>query len=283
MTSPPLRYRLLALDIDGTVVNSSDQVTPATRAAVRRACDAGIRVVLATGRRYSRALPVLEHLGLDLPLVTASGALIKHPLDHGTLYRAQLPRPTLCRLLQVIRDGGYETILYADTFADGFDFYCRTSEDHHAQLAEFLELNAGRERVWPNLVDDPPQDVFGGFAMGERDEMIALEAELQRQLPGQLYTHVLRSPRYSGFMCEIAPADATKWSGIVRLADEWGIPPAEICAVGDDVNDIPMIAAAGLGVAMGNALPEVKASANRVAPAHDQDGLVDVVGWLLDE
>lgn len=279
---PTPRYRLLALDIDGTVVNSRDEVTPHTRAAIRRACDAGIRVVLATGRRYSRALPVLEHLALDLPLVTASGALIKHPLDHGTLYCAQLPRPVLCRLLEVIQAGGYEAILLADTFADGFDFYCRTTADHRAELAEYLELNAGCERVWPNLVGDPPTDVFGGFAMGTQPEMLALEAELQRQLPGALYTHVLRSPKYSGYMCEIAPAGATKWSGILHLAETWQIAPAEICAVGDDVNDIPMIEGAGLGVAMGNALPAVKAAADRIAPRHDEDGLVEVVRWLLE-
>jgi hypothetical protein len=281
MPSPTLRYRLLALDIDGTVVDSRDEVTPATHRAVRQACDAGIRVVLATGRRYRRALPVVEHLGLDLPLVTASGSLIKHPLDHGTLYSAQLPRDTLCRLLAIIDQGGYETILYADTFADGFDFYCRTSNDHRAELAEFLELNAGCERIWPELVEDPPDGVFGGFAMGSREEMLALDKQLQRALPGELYTHVLRSPRYRGYMCEIAPAGATKWSGILYLAEEWGIAPAEICAVGDDVNDIPMIAGAGLGVAMGNALPEVKAAADRVAPGNDDDGLVEVIRWLL--
>lgn len=280
---PDLRYRLLALDIDGTAVNSRDEVTPATRQAVRRACDAGIRVVLATGRRYRRALPIVERLGLDLPLVTASGALIKHPLDHATIYRAELARETLCRMLAVINRGGHEAILYADTFADGFDFYCRTSSDHRAELAEFLELNAGCQREWPALIDDPPHGIFGGFAMGSRDEMNALEALLQRELPGELYTHVLRSPRYTGFMCEIAPAGATKWSGVLRLAAEWEIAPAEICAVGDDVNDIPMIAAAGLGVAMGNALDEVKAVADRVAPSHDEDGLVEVVQWLLHD
>jgi hydroxymethylpyrimidine pyrophosphatase-like HAD family hydrolase len=94
---------------------------------------------------------------------------------------------------------------------------------------------------------------------------------------------VLRSPKYTGYMCEIAPSGVTKWTGILRLADSWGIGASEICAVGDDVNDIPMIQGAGLGVAMGNALPEVKAAADRVAPRHDEDGLVTVVEWLLSE
>ncbi len=83
------RYRLLALDIDGTLVNSRDELTPATSAAIARACDAGIRVVLATGRRYSKTLHLVEPLKLDVPLITASGALIKDPLDHRTLFCAQ--------------------------------------------------------------------------------------------------------------------------------------------------------------------------------------------------
>ena len=118
--------------------------------------------------------------------------------------------------------------------------------------------------------------------MGWRDEMLALKHELERHLPEQLYVHVLRSPRYVGYMCEIAPHGVSKWTGVRRLADEWGIAPEEICAAGDDVNDIPMIAGAGLGVAMGNALDEVKAAADRIAPTHDEDGLVQVVDWLLE-
>jgi hydroxymethylpyrimidine pyrophosphatase-like HAD family hydrolase len=94
---------------------------------------------------------------------------------------------------------------------------------------------------------------------------------------------VLRSPRYIGYMCEIAPAGVNKWTGVLRVAEEWGIATDEVCAVGDDVNDIPMLAGAGLAVAMGNAAPELLPYARRIAPRHDDDGLVDVVRWLLDE
>jgi hydroxymethylpyrimidine pyrophosphatase-like HAD family hydrolase len=83
-------------------------------------------------------------------------------------------------------------------------------------------------------------------------------------------------------MCEWAPAGVTKWSAIRRLAAEWRIPDEAICAVGDDVNDVPMIRAAGLGVAMGNAQGPVKAAADRIAPAQHEDGLAEVVRWLLE-
>ena len=113
--------------------------------------------------------------------------------------------------------------------------------------------------------------------------MLALEALLTAELGDQLSVHVLRSPRYRGFMCEISPAGVSKWSGIRHLADDWGIAAEEICAVGDDVNDLPMICAAGLGIAMGNAVEEVKQAADRVAPCNNSNGLVEVVRWLLDE
>ncbi len=112
--------------------------------------------------------------------------------------------------------------------------------------------------------------------------MLALEAQLEQRLGEHLSVHVLRSPRYQGFMCEIAPAGVSKWSGILHLADQWGIGPDEICAVGDDVNDLPMIQGAGLGVAMGNAVDEVKAAADRIAPCNNSHGLVEVVRWLLE-
>jgi Cof subfamily protein (haloacid dehalogenase superfamily) len=276
------RYRLLAIDIDGTLLNTRDQLTPPTREALIRAGQKGIHVVLATGRRYSRTLHLVEPLGIEVPLVTASGALVKDPIDHRTLYRAKFDRKVLVGALAVVTGCGYDAVLCADTYAQGFDFYHAQAEVDSPELSEYLRLNPGCGRIWPELVADPPPGVFAGFAMGTKAEMLKLQRELRRRLPRMLRTDVLRSPRYIGFMCEFSPAGVTKWSAIRRLAARWGIDETSICAVGDDVNDIPMIRAAGLGVAMGNAGEEVKAAADRIAPSQDQDGLVQVVGWLLE-
>jgi Cof subfamily protein (haloacid dehalogenase superfamily) len=276
------KTRVLALDIDGTLVNSRNELSPRVREALRTAVRHGIRLVLATGRRYSRALPLVEPLGIEAPLVTASGALIKRAIDHRTLFAATFERPVLCAMLEVIGGAGYDAVLYTDSFAEGFDFYCPRIEVDSPELRDFFALNTGCHRLWPGLMTDPPAGVFSGFAIGSREEMLELQQELERRLPEQLYVHVLRSPRYLGFMCEICPAGVSKWSGIRHVAHEWGIADEAICAVGDDVNDIPMIRGAGLGIAMGNALEEVKAVADRIAPTHDEDGLVQVVEWLLE-
>ena len=117
--------------------------------------------------------------------------------------------------------------------------------------------------------------------MGPCDAMLALEADLAQALPGALSTHVIKSPRYREWLCEIAPAGVTKWSGVLAVAERWGIAAGEICAVGDDVNDLPMIRGAGLGVAMGNAADAVRAAADVVVGTHDGTGIADLAESIL--
>lgn len=277
------KFRLLALDIDGTLVNSRDELTPAVAEAVRRAVAAGVRVVLVTGRQYSRSRPLAVELGLDTPIVSSCGSLIKQPSDHATLFRADFPRRVLAEVLTTVHDAGYDPVVYTDTFSAGYEYHFPLDPPRQSELAQFIRMNPTNGRHTPGLVAAPPDGVFAGFAIGTRDEMFAMQEQLDERVPGELYIHVLRSPRYEGFMCEIAAREMTKWSGVMRLAEEWNIAPDEICAVGDDVNDLPMIRAAGLGVAMGNAVAELQAAADRIAPRHDDDGLVEVVRWVLGE
>ena len=288
----PSRPRLLVLDVDGTLTNSRHEVSDATRRAVGRIRAAGIRVMLATGRRYRDALPVAEALGITEPIVTASGALVKRPGDHATLFRAEFGPGVLPAVLTMLVAAGHEPVLYSDSFALGFDFHCRRlggegQGGEHAQgdggrgLDEYLDRNRRLANVVPDLHLSAPAGVFAGFTMGTHDGMLALERSLDCAFPGRLSLHTIRSPRYRDWMCEIAPAGVTKWSGILALAAGWQIDPAEICAVGDDVNDLPMIRGAGHGIAMGNARPEVQAAADTVVGSHDEDGLADVADLLL--
>jgi 5-amino-6-(5-phospho-D-ribitylamino)uracil phosphatase len=286
------RCRLLALDVDGTLTTSRHEISAATVAAIRRVHAAGITVVLATGRRYRDVLEVARRLGVDTPLVTASGALVKRPSDHATLLRAEFAVGVLEGVVGAIVAAGHEPVVYTDSFALGYDFHCRVAAESAATraaggraaasgLAEYLEKNRNLANVVPDLHRAVPADAFAGFTMGGRDEMAALEAALGAAFPDRLSLHTIRSPRYRDWMCEIAPAGVTKWSGIRRLAEAWGITPAEICAVGDDVNDLPMVEAAGLGIAMGNARPELLAAADRVVGTSDEDGLVEVAEIVI--
>lgn len=276
--------RLLALDVDGTVCNSRHEIADSTCAAIARVRAAGIRVVLATGRRYRDTLPVAARLGIDAPLVTASGALVKDPRSHATLERAAFDAEVLAGVLRLIVERGHEPILHSDSYAAGFDFHCRRLPDPAAMTSgvdEYLRVNRQLADVRPDLHQAPPAGIFAGFAMGPHGAMRDLEAALHGAWPGRLAVHTIRSPRYCDWMCEIAPVGFTKWSGLVAVAGRLGIPPAAICAVGDDVNDLPMIRAAGLGIAMGNATADVRAAASHVVGTHDGSGMDDVADLLL--
>jgi hydroxymethylpyrimidine pyrophosphatase-like HAD family hydrolase len=119
--SPPPRVRLLVLDIDGTLTDSGHEVPAVARAAVARVVAAGVRVMIATGRRYRDALPIARALGVDVPLVSASGALVKRPSDHATLSRAAFAPGVLEGVVRLIVERGYEPILYTDSYARWFD------------------------------------------------------------------------------------------------------------------------------------------------------------------
>lgn len=278
------RIRLLVLDVDGTLTDSRHEVADATCAAMGKVAAAGVRVMLATGRRYRDALPVALRLGVDAPLVTASGALVKRPLDHGTLHRAAFDPGLLAGVVAEVVAAGHEPILYTDSFAAGYDFHCRSLDEARpggGGLADYLHRNRDLARITPDLLASPPADAFAGFAMGEHAAMAAMQRRLEDAFPGSLSLHTIRSPRYLHWMCEIAPAGCTKWTGVMALARQWGVAPHEICAVGDDVNDLPMIRAAGLGIAMGNARPEVQAAADVVVGTHDGTGMCDVADLVL--
>lgn len=280
--------RLVVFDVDGTLTDPNHEVADATKAAVARLQAAGVRTMIATGRRYRDALPVARLLGIEGPLVSASGALVKHSGDHATLARAEFGPGVLAAALQHVAAAGHEAILYSDSFDRGFDFHCQSLAHAAAEpggygggIPEYLGRNRHLADVVPNLHEAPPAGVFAGFVMGPHDAMEALERSLGEMLPGALSLHTIKSPRYRDWMCEIAPVGVTKWSGVMAVARGWGIAAEEICAVGDDVNDTPMIVAAGLGIAMGNARPEVQAAADTVVGGNDGTGIDDVVDLVL--
>ncbi|GEM_PF-113419 len=283
---PTSGIRLLVLDIDGTLTDSRHTVGDTTCRAIDRVRAAGVRVMLATGRRYRDALPIMERLAITEPLVTASGALVKRPGDHATLHRASFAAGVLPRVLAIVVADGHEPVVYTDSFEEGFDFHCRSLDAAVVPPAgggfgEYLGRNRHLARVAPDLHRAPPEDAFAGFVMGPREAMAALESRLDAAFPAQLSLHTIRSPRYSEWMCEIAPAGVTKWSGVAMVAKTLGIHADEICAVGDDLNDLSMIRAAGLGIAMGNARDELLIAADRVVGTHDGTGITDVVDLVL--
>lgn len=278
------RYRLLALDVDGTLLDRAGVLRPATIAAVRRAAGAGILPVLCTGRRYRRARPIALRLGLDAPIVCNSGALVKEPFHHRTLWRADLDEATIRGALAIFADAGHPCVSFTDHGHDGADFLVEGYPLGHGHHDDYVGKNRPHAAIVPGWRDGPlDAGHFHLCAIGDRDAMHAADLRIVEALGGRVRTFVQRSPAYTGTMCEVIRADASKWTALLHIAADHGIEPAEIAAIGDDMNDLPMIAAAALGVAMGHAPTAVREAADLVVADHDGEGVAELVGRLLGD
>ncbi len=277
------RFRILALDVDGTLLDRSGHIRPSTARAVARAAGAGIRPVLCTGRRYRRALPIARELGLDAPLVCNSGALVKESGGHRTLWRADLDPGLVADLLALYDERDELVVSFTDRSPDGPDFLVARDPTGRPLVDDYLVQNRPHAAVEPGWMDDP---VGSGphyhlCVIGDRDAMLDAQRAVETRFAGRFTTFVQRSPRYLGTMCEALRHDASKWSALLHLAELWGVDRAEIVAVGDDMNDLPMIAGAGLGVAMGHAPEAVRAAADHVTHDEENDGLARFVEDVL--
>jgi Cof subfamily protein (haloacid dehalogenase superfamily) len=287
------RYEILALDVDGTLLDPDGTLRPRTAEAVARAARAGIRPVLCTGRRYRRAQPIAHQLGIDAPLVCNSGAIIKDPKNHRTLWRADFDQKLAADVLRLFDDHDQPAVVFTDRDPVESDFIIAAYptgrpffDDYVGQNREHAEIRTPPPLAPPFAADrdqssSGPDSLFHVCAIGSENEMLAFEDFALKRVAGRVQTYVQRSQRYLGTMCEFLRHDASKWTAILHLARMWGIDPGAICAVGDDVNDIPMIKNAGLGVAMGHARLEVRGAADLITGGHDEDGVAMLVDDVL--
>ena len=126
-----------------------------------------------------------QQLEIDVPLITASGALVKDPIDHRTLYQARFEPQVLRDVVAIVDRAGFDPVLCGDTFAEGFDFYHARQRSPHAGIGLLSGDEPGRSRLWPELLTDPPPGVFGGFVVGTLEQMQELEAAAAAKDAGQ--------------------------------------------------------------------------------------------------
>lgn len=252
-----MKYQLLALDVDGTLVPPDNVVRPETVEAVRAATDAGLRVCLATGRSYAETMPVWRQLGLSEPhepLVLIGGSLVAEPVGGRTLYHRPIEAALACEFADALGDEGYAAMVIVDVWRHGVDYYVAESGDEHdAQRRWFEKMDVSVRRV-PRLADaedmPPPLRVS---TVADADRAGPLAERLRERFEDRLNLHAILAPNYGITIVEAFAVTADKFEAIRYVAQAHDIPASRIAAVGDDVNDLAMIRGAGLGAAMPNA------------------------------
>ena len=275
---------LLAIDIDGTLVRNDDSVTPRTRAAVHRAQIGGLRLVLATGRRYRTARRVLTALGTRLPVICLGGALVKDAA--GATVRSTPFAPTVVRALLVLaRRHGLALVLQRDAHAHGGpDFLVDTTSQWNESTRRYVQGAGTLCQPHPAPEDATCEDTLVVGCFGARRSLEALQRQLEDDLGvnGELGSVLVPSQKTPGWYLEVTAGDVNKWTALRRFAAESGVAEEAVCAVGDAMNDLPMIRGAGFGVAVGNADPALKAEADWVTGANHEDGVALLIDRLLE-
>ena len=259
-----MSIKLIAMDIDDTLITDELVITEACQGAIAAARAKGVRVVLATGRMLSSAIPYARQLGLTEPLICYNGALIQPPSGGAPLFHHPVP-------LDLARE--------IVTIGEAANLHVNIYLDDRMYIAEFNEytrfyLAVGGIEAYPvgdllAFMDRPPTKLL---YVCEPEIAAKWHVDLREQYRGRLEVYVSK-PQY----VEFTALGISKGSAIKELAEMYGLGPEEVMTIGDSFNDIPMLEYAGIGVAVANAPAEVQAKADYVTLSNEEDGVAEAI------
>ena len=272
--------RLLATDIDGTLLNPQFEVSEGDLIALRRAHASGIEIVLVTGRRHTFALPIAQQLGFDLWLISSNGAVTRS-LAGETFHRDMMPAETCRRLCAAMQEFRGNTVLTFDKETKGA-IVLEGLDELSTSIRRWLEKNMDYiEFVVPiedALVTDPVQAMFCGSM--RRMEIVRNAIE-RCGLDGEITMLRTEYPARDLSMIDVLNGGCSKGHALERWASHRGIARAEVMAIGDNHNDVEMLEFAGHPVIMGNACEELRGRGWAVTLGNDRCGVAAAVERVL--
>ena len=270
--------KMIAMDIDGTLLNSRTELPRENREAIAEAAARGIEIVLVTGRRFDFARPIADQIPPDLHLIVNNGALIKSKTGE-TYLRHLLPREIARRVLLATRDyraGAavvFDRLRERQVISEQIDWDDPARRGYYNRNREFLSTMAPLEKCLDDN-EDPIQVMFTGPVVPLRAAM-----ELLRSLPyAQDFSLALAEYETKDFsILDVIRAGISKGVTLKEWAQRRGIEREAVMAIGDNCNDRDMLEFAGLPVVMGNGVPELKDRGWAVTLTNDEAGVAQAI------
>jgi len=252
-----MRIDLIALDLDGTLLDPQERISDRNRAAIRKSLEAGVRVVLVTGRGTDLPIRVSRELNINLPVICCHGALTKDFGANKTLVHLPVPLPYAKPMIEYAEGNGLSIAIYSE------ESFWRLEGSH--LFMDDMRGPAWREaKTFADVLTSAP--TFIRF-MGE-ESVRAMEREFGD------WPLAFRHETWGDFVeCAVLNRDASKKNALKQLCADFQILPERVLAIGDSRNDVPMLRWAGIGVAMGNAAADVKESVRYVTASNVEDGV----------
>lgn len=259
-----MQYKVLALDLDGTLTNSEKIITPRTAQALREAARQGVRIVLASGRPTAGIRPLAEELELDKTggyILSYNGGKVIECATNQVLVQHAFPSELIPTVCTFARYWNVVPLTYDQTGIV-------TEVPDHIYVKEEARINKLPVRAVPDLPAEVSYPINKLLLVGDPVDMPHVEELMQQEFAGKLSIY-----RSAPFFIETMPLGVEKAASLELLLRALGLFPRDLMACGDGWNDLPMIKFAGLGVAMGNAVAPVKAAAGYVTADNDHDGV----------
>ena len=261
--------RLIAMDMDDTLLNSEGEISARNLAALDRAKSGGARIVLASGRMIESMLDAAERVGVNAPLIAYNGAAVYDARARRILRQFPVPAGAARELCALAERLG----IHAQGYAGGGYFFPEHDEfsERYAESVGVRGSAAGLP-----LSEYIAEDLFKILLIGPEERIAEALPLFRKQFEG-----VVNCANSKPIYIECVAPGVDKGGALQALAQDLGIPREEILAFGDGQNDLEMLRFAGLGYAMGNAGERVRAQAPRVAPSNDEDGVAQVIEQLV--
>lgn len=269
-----MTIRLLACDIDDTLVRFPNPPSARVTAALRAATAAGVTVALVTGRSFLRARPVAEWLGLDTPLICNHGGSIRHP-DGKPIHVETVPRLLMSEIVDWLYTQDVSMMLFDNQGDEIVVYHDCTPEQVVPDFHPYTD-GPGTRFVSDLRAHIPANSETLLAASLDREHLAGVYRQTQARFGGRVRV-LLTHPHGM----DVLARTATKSRALAWLAEQVGVGREQVMAIGDGVNDVDMLSWAGLGVAMGNAAEEAKAVADVIAPPFEQDGVAWAVEHLI--
>jgi 5-amino-6-(5-phospho-D-ribitylamino)uracil phosphatase len=270
---------MIAIDLDGTLLSPSSEVTPRTKAAIHRALEAGLLICFATGRNFTESQTVLDAIEHYDSAVFVGGAMVIDTRQRVTLHRTVMNGELARELCEFFESRGHAAMALQDTGTAGVDYLVSGEIALHRTAEQWLEKTHATAHRMNGLAGHLHEHTVRVGIGAPTGIAKSIHAELEKTFGPRIMSHCFLGGEVS--VIEVFDPSVSKWEGILHVARRHSIQPREIIAIGDGLNDLTMVSNAGLGVAMGNAHPDLLKCAARIIGRNRDDGLAVFLEELL--
>jgi Cof subfamily protein (haloacid dehalogenase superfamily) len=276
--SEEVMYKLIAVDLDGTLLNSKKQISQENKIAISKAVKKGVKIVICSGRIFAGARVIADEAGLNHgSIIACNGALIKELNTEKLLYSKLLNSEDCLKVIDICRN---EDIYFHAYVEDAL--YTEKMEYSALTYSKKNKLLPKNQQIDIRLTDDVKEML--GHSKISASKFVVISKDSQklsraRQCVEQIKGVKVMSSDYDNF--EVVHNKVDKGSALMFIAEKLDIGKEEIIAIGDNENDISMLECAGMGVAMGNSIPFIKESADYITVTNDENGVAEVINKFI--